>query len=91
MAQVRAVLFVIVAFTLSAFLLVSWLGPSYINWNNTTASGGGMCLCSDQALYGARVMISYQLYGAAVGAGLGLVAGITYAIMRRKKAPAAAA
>ena len=74
-----------VAFALLAVLLVSWGGPAYINWNNTAASGGGMCLCADQALYGARVIISYQLTGTAAGAGLGLIAGIVWLVVNRKK------
>lgn len=87
MAQVRVVLNFIVAFALLALLLSTWAGPGYIRWDNTLGSGkDGMCICSEQALLGARTLVSYQLTGGAVGAGLGLVAGIVFVVMRRKKA-----
>jgi len=91
MAQVRTVLMFMVAFAFLAVLLVSWAGPSYISWDNTPGSGtAAMCLCSTQALQGAQRMISFQMTGAAVGGGLGLIAGITWVVLRRKKAPAPA-
>ena len=91
MAQLRVVLTFVVAFALSAVLLVSWAGPSYISWDNTPGSGtAAMCLCSSQALQGAQKMISYQMTGCAVGAALGAILGITVVVLRRKKVVAAA-
>ena len=91
MAQVRTVLLFMMAFAFVGVLLVSWLGPGYIKWDATSAGGAGMCLCADQALYGARVLISYQLWGTAIGAVLGLISGITWVVLRRKKPEAAPA
>ena len=89
MAHVRAVGTFIVLFALVAVLLVSWAGPSYVSWDNTPGSGtAAMCLCSTQALYGAQHMISYQMRGAAVGSLLGMIAGIVFVVLRRKKAAA---
>ena len=86
MAQVRAVLMFIVALAFVSVLLVSWVGPRYISWDNTPGSGtAAMCLCSAQALYGAQRMISYQMYGAAVGGALGLILGIVFVVARKKQ------
>ena len=91
MAQLRAVLMFMVALAFLAVILVSWAGPGYISWDNTPGSGtAAMCLCSTQALYGAQRLIAYQMYGAAGGAGFGLILGIVYAVMRRKKLEPAA-
>ena len=90
MAQVRVVLNFIVAFALLAVLLSSWIGPNYIRWDNTLGSGkDGMCICSEQALLGAKTLVSYQMNATLVGAGLGLIAGIAFVIVRRNKQPAA--
>jgi hypothetical protein len=90
MAQVRSVLMFMLAFAFLAVIAVSWLGPKYIQWDNTPGNGtAAMCLCSTQALQGAQRLIAFQMTGAAVGAGLGLIAGIAFAVMRRKSAPAA--
>lgn len=91
MAQVRTVLMFMVAFAFVAVIGVSWLGPGYVQWDNTPGSGtAAMCLCSTQALQGAQKIIAYQMTGAAVGAVLGLIAGITWVVLRKKHAPAAA-
>ena len=87
MAQVRAVGTFVVLIALLAVLLVSWAGPSYVSWDNTPGSGtAAMCPCSTQALYGAQHIISYQRLWAAVGSALGLIAGIVFVVLRRKKA-----
>lgn len=87
MAQVRVVLNFIVAFALGAVLLSSWLGPTYIRWDNTLGSGkDGMCICSEQALLGAQTLVAYQMRGTATGAAIGLVAGLGYVVWRRKVA-----
>ncbi|HEY1088278.1 MAG TPA: hypothetical protein VGE37_11305, partial [Archangium sp.] len=65
--------------------------PNYIRWDNTLGSGkDGMCICSEQALLGAKTLVSYQMTGTAVGAALGLIAGIAWVIVRRNKKPAEA-
>jgi len=79
----------VVAFALLAVLGVSWAGPGYISWDNTPGTGAAaMCLCSTQALQGAQRMISYQMRGCMVGAVLGMILGIVFVVIRRKKAPA---
>ena len=89
MAHVRAVLNFVVAGALFAVLVASWVGPRFIAWDNTPGSGvDAMCLCSQQALQGAQWMIAYQMRGCAIGAGLGLVAGVAFVILRRKRAAA---
>lgn len=85
MAQLRAVLSFVVASALLAVLAVSWKGPDFIAWNNTVATGTGQCICSETALLGARYIISYQMTGCAVGAVMGLILGIVFVVVRRKK------
>ncbi len=88
MHQLRVILNFVVAGALSAVLLVSWLGPPYIAWDNTPGSGANaMCMCSEQALHGAQWMISYQMRGCAVGAFIGALAGLAFVVTRRKAVP----
>ncbi len=92
MAQVRIIANFVVAFALAAVFLVSWLGPKFIAWDNTVGSvADARCICSETALLGARYIISYQMTGAAVGAALGLIVGIVFVVMRRKKLEAESA
>jgi hypothetical protein len=80
----------ITGFALLGVILTSALYPRFIAWNNTSAYGTGMCVCADTARQGAEAVIHAQLVGGSVGGGLGFVAGLAYALGRRKKAAAAA-
>ncbi len=89
MAFVRLVLNFMVAGALLGVLAVSLVGPKYISWDNTVGSGASaMCICQEVAFQGAQRMISFQMTGCAVGAGLGAALGIAFAVMRRKSAVA---
>lgn len=90
MAKLRAVLSSSVAGALLGILLVSLLGPRYIQWDTTAGGVNAMCLCAETARSGADRLISYQMTGCAVGAGLGALAGVVFLVLRRKKLPAAA-
>jgi hypothetical protein len=89
MALVRVLLNFMVAGALLGVLLVSWLGPGFIEWDNKLGSGGvGQCICSDQALLGARYLLAYQMRGCAIGAVSGVIIGAVFLRMRRKSVAA---
>jgi ABC-type Fe3+-siderophore transport system permease subunit len=89
MAKLRAVLSSSVGGALLGILLVSLVGPKYIQWDTTAGGVAAMCLCAETARSGADRIISYQMTGCAVGAALGAVAGIVLLVVRRKQLPAA--
>jgi hypothetical protein len=91
MALIRAVLNFMVAGALLGVLSVSVVGPRFIEWDNTAGSGSAaMCLCRDQARLGADKLVSYQMQGCAAGAVLGMLMGVVFMMVRRKKPVAAA-
>ncbi len=94
MVSFRAVLSFAVAGALLGILLVTFTGPGFIGWDNTAGNGNGMCICGITARQGAETLIAYQMRGTAGGAVLGLIAGMAFLIIRRKRgtsAPPAAA
>ena len=90
MAQVRTVLVFILVGALAGVLLVSLLGPRVLEWFNTPMMPTAQCLCGDVARQ-ASTIITYQMRGMLVGAVSGLIAGIAFVVMRRKKPETAAA
>lgn len=89
MAQVRTLLSAMVGGALVGILLVSLIGPRYIQWDSTAGGVSAMCLCGETARQGADRLISYQMTGCAVGALVGVLAGGVFLVLRRKKLPAA--
>jgi hypothetical protein len=91
MAKLRAVLSSSVGGALLGILLVSLVGPRYIQWDSTAGSSAvdARCLCADTARLGADSIIHYQMVGCVVGAVLGAIAGVAFLVVRRKKLPAA--
>lgn len=89
MAKLRTVLSAMVGGALVGILLVSLLGPKYIQWDTTAGGVAAMCLCAETARSGADRLLSYQMTGCAVGAGLGVLAGVVFLVLRRKQLPAA--
>lgn len=89
MAKLRAVLSSSVGGALLGILLVSLVGPRYIQWDSTAGGVSAMCLCAETARQGADRIIHFQMVGCAVGAVLGALAGVVFLVLRRKKLPAA--
>jgi hypothetical protein len=71
-------------------LAASYLGPRYIEWDNSTSVQGSNCPCAETARQGATRLVYYQLNGGGIGAGVGAAAGILFLWIRRKKAQGAA-
>lgn len=85
MALVRVVLNFMVGGALLGVLGVSWLGPKFIEWDNTLGSGvKGQCICAEQARLGANTLIYYQMNGCVGGAVLGTIAGALFLRLRNK-------
>lgn len=89
MAALKTILNFFLAGALLGALGASYFGPKYIAWDNTTAVGGAQCPCADSSRQGAVRLVYYQLYSGGAGGGLGLAAGIAWAVSRRKKLPPA--
>lgn len=90
-----AVLRLVFGFVLSGALIgavvASWAAPGYLQWDNTTGTAMSQCICSAVARETADRLIGIQLRGCMIGGSLGLVAGIGFAVWRRKRAKAASA
>jgi hypothetical protein len=84
MERFRAVLNFVVAGALAGILVVTLIGPRFIEWDNTAGNGAGMCICGVQARVGADTLITYQMRGTVLGAALGVVVGVAYVLMRRR-------
>lgn len=92
MLFLRTVMNFVVAGALVGVLSVTILGPRFIQWDNTVGGGNNaMCICSEKARQGADTIIGYQMNGLAIGAAVGLIGGIAWFVVRRKKLAAAAA
>ncbi len=89
MPFLRAVLNFVVGGALAGVLLTTFFAPRYFAWDNTPAFGKALCDCADTTRQTAERLISAQMMGCGVGAGVGLVGGVVFAMLRRKKARAA--
>lgn len=90
MKFLRQVLTFIVSGALAGVLIMSATGPGLVELRTTAPSGDiNTCWCAKTARQGADMLVSYQMNAIAIGASLGLLAGIAFVFWRRKKAPAA--
>ncbi|GMU61046.1 MAG: hypothetical protein AMXMBFR34_28090 [Myxococcaceae bacterium] len=83
---VRAVLNFVVGGALLGVLLTTLVAPRVMTWDNTPGMGKALCDCAETTRQTATRLVNAQLMGTGVGAGLGLVAGLVFAAVRRKKA-----
>jgi hypothetical protein len=81
----RAVLTFVVAGALLGVMGTTLLFPRYMAWDNTPGQGKALCDCAETTRQAADRLVSAQLTGCTVGAGLGAVAGIAFGVLRRKK------
>jgi hypothetical protein len=90
MAMLRTLLNFVVAGALVGITAASFIGPRFLTWYNQPGQGKALCDCADNTRQTADQLIHYQLIGGGSGAGIGLVGGIAFAVMRRKKGAAQA-
>ena len=57
-------------------LIATWISPTYIAWDSTSAAGQALCNCVDCVKNTTARLISAQLTGAAIGALAMLVLGV---------------
>ncbi len=87
-AAIRTIFTVVAAGMLLGILGTSLFAPRYLEWDNTTDGGDGMCLCQAKARQTADRVIYLQLYGASAGGAFGLISSLVWVLRRRRKAPA---
>ncbi|RKG95977.1 hypothetical protein D7Y13_39575 [Corallococcus praedator] len=86
MSLLKTFLIFILAGTLLGTLVASLTAPSYIEWNNSTPlAAQTMCNLPEVVRSVTASLMHSQLMGAAIGAGVGLVAAILVAIRGRSK------
>jgi hypothetical protein len=85
MAQVRALFSSMVGGALLGILLVSLLGPRYIQWDATSGGVNALCHCAETARSGADRIIALQMTGCAAGAVAGALGGALFLVLRRKR------
>lgn len=81
----RAVLNFVVAGALLGVLGTTLVFPRYMAWDNTPGQGKALCDCAETTRQTADRLVSAQLTGCAVGAVVGAIGGIAFAVVRRKK------
>ncbi len=80
-----------VAGTLLGIITASFAAPSLLTWNNTAGAGKALCDCAEVTRQTADKIISAQINGGAIGAVLGLIAGVAISVAFRQRFAAAAA
>ena len=85
MQKIRVVLNFMVAFTLLGLIVASWGAPRWYSWYNTPGGGVALCDCGDITRQTAAKLIDAQIQGGAVGAVLGVIAGVVWIYARRAK------
>lgn len=91
MEHVRRVALFAVVCALLGVVAASWLAPRFLSWNNSTGNAAAQCVCADLARQVADEVVDMQLKGGLGGAVVGLIAGVAFTAMRRKKPEAVVA
>jgi hypothetical protein len=87
MATLKTLLTFLLAGAFLGLATASWLAPKWLEWDNTTRfqSTQTMCDLPQVVRQISSQLLSYQLYGTLIGAGLFLILGIVFVVMRSKK------
>ncbi|WNG31348.1 hypothetical protein F0U62_04460 [Cystobacter fuscus] len=87
MAALKTLLTFILAGAFGGLATASWLGPKWLEWDNTTRIQATQMMCNLPEVIRSvsAQLLGYQLTGTGVGAGIGLVLGIVFLVMRSKK------
>ncbi|ATB35381.1 hypothetical protein CYFUS_000794 [Cystobacter fuscus] len=86
-ATLKTLLTFILAGAFGGLATASWLGPKWLEWDNTTRIQATQTMCNLPEVIRSVTaqLLGYQLTGTGVGAGIGLVLGIVFLVMRSKK------
>jgi hypothetical protein len=85
MKRVRVLLNFVVGGALLGVVLTTLVAPRVMTWDNTPGMGKALCDCAETTRQTASRLVNAQLTGTGVGVALGLVGGIVFAVMQRKK------
>lgn len=87
MNAAKTLLNFILAGALLGFVVASWLGPNYLGWyNETPYATQTMCNLPEVVRKTSADLISYQVIGGGVGAGLFLILGVVVVRRSHRKA-----
>lgn len=86
-AALKTLLTFVLAGAFGGLATASWLGPKWLEWDNTTRLQATQTMCNLPEVVRSITteLLGYQLTGTGVGAGTGLLLGIVLLVMRSKK------
>ena len=88
MARIKTLLTFMLGGAFLGLAGASWLGPKWLEWDNTTrlaTSTQTMCNLPEIIRNTAAELLRYQVTGTLLGAGLFLVLGIAFVVMRSRR------
>jgi len=87
MATLKTLLTFILAGAFLGLASASWLGPKWLEWDNTPRIQATQMMCNLPEVIRnvTQQLLSYQLTGTLAGAGIALVLGIVFVVTRAKK------
>lgn len=87
MAAVKTLLTFVLLGAFLGLAGASWLGPKYLEWDNTPRYQSSQTLCDVPALVRdiSAQLLEYQLVGTLTGAGVFLVLGILFVVDRARR------
>jgi len=87
LATLKTLLTFLLAGAFLGLATASWLGPKWLEWDNTPRIQATQAMCDLPQVIRqvSQQLLSYQLTGTLVGAGIMLVLGIVYTVTRAKK------
>ena len=89
LASLKTLFTFLLAGAFGGLATASWLGPKWLEWNNTTNIPVAQTMCNlpEVVRSVAAQLLGYQLTGTGTGAAVGLALGTVYLVARRRKGP----
>jgi hypothetical protein len=87
MATLKTLLTFLLAGAFLGLATASWLGPKWLEWDNTPRFQATQMMCDLPKIIRdvSQQMLSYQITGTLVGAGIMLALGIVYVVTQTRK------
>jgi hypothetical protein len=86
-ASLKTLLTFLLAGAFAGLATASWLGPKWLEWDNTTRIQATQTMCNlPEVIRNVTAeLLAYQFTGTWVGAGAGLVLGLVFLVVRSRK------